>query len=179
MRGTCGRSARGTVILGSRIRNRAAAFVFDLAMQFEQLAERAQDHRELCPRLLAGGARQVRDADLADRVPQSLRARQDFGINQRPGALHFDLIKQHARIDLECTIDIANLQRYRDRMNRHIGLLRAFTADPLSRKQELQRKYLEDRSLQLKNLNQLRASLSDDDELEFRVANAELFSAAV
>jgi len=71
--------------------------------------------------------------------------------------------------------DIAVLKDRQALLNRHIGLLRAYTPEKIERRREAQTKLLTERAAQMAELTKLRAAFSDEDENAFRRKNPELF----
>ncbi|MFN8389792.1 MAG: Stp1/IreP family PP2C-type Ser/Thr phosphatase [Bdellovibrionota bacterium] len=75
--------------------------------------------------------------------------------------------------------DLSNLDQKRAQLSRQSGLLRSFVPTTIQRRQEMQRKYLEERSILIKNLNDLRASFPDEEEKTFRLEHSDLFYSPV
>ena len=57
--------------------------------------------------LLAGRAQVVMHAELRDAVSEIMGLGEDFGVDQRAGAFHGDLVEERPRIDFERTIHVA------------------------------------------------------------------------
>ncbi len=71
--------------------------------------------------------------------------------------------------------DVAVLKDRQAQLNRHIGLLRAFSPEKIERRREVQSKLLNERTALLNDLSKIRNTLSDEDENAFRRKNPELF----
>jgi serine/threonine protein phosphatase PrpC len=88
-------------------------------------------------------------------------------------------VNEEKRLLQRLQFDLANLERRRNALSRQSGLLGAFVPMTLPRKQEMQKKFLEERNAAQKNLLELQEKFSDDDETEFRLEHSELFLASL
>ena len=67
----------------------------------------AQNHPDARPRLASGRPRVMMDAHLADPIPQSLGSGKNLRVDQRSHRLHFDLVEESSRKQLERAVDVA------------------------------------------------------------------------
>ncbi len=94
--------------------------------------------------------------------------------NEVRNAIQNGLLEAEERIK-KIKFNLSNIETRKDQLYHHIGFLKVFAVTPKGKKREYQNRLLDQRKSFFQELKNLRNGFSDNEEISFRLANADLF----